>query len=89
MNEEQKKCLIDAMMILEVAFFDGGPENWQADPLYREFSQGDMAAMAHGLIQFAHSGYANLDYEKAKMLVANTKARMAIEDAQESSRRDQ
>lgn len=89
MNEEQKKCLIDAMMILEVAFFDGGPENWQSDPLYREFSQADMAAMAHALIQFAHSGRECPDYYKAKILVANTKARMVIEDAQESARRDQ
>ena len=83
---EEKKCLIDAMMLLEIAFFDGGSSDWKNDPVFGGKSEIEMAAMAHALIQFAHCRAITDEYKKAKVLVARIAARLAIEDAQDSVR---
>ena len=84
-DKENKQCLIEAMMLLEIAFM-GGNDDWKSDLLYGGHDEFDMASFAHGLIQFAHSGYKNEDFMKAKVLVSRISARLAIEGAKESSR---
>ena len=66
---EENKCLIDAMMLLEIAFFDGGSDDWKNDPVFGGKSEIDLAAMSHALIQFAHCGAITDEYKKAKVLV--------------------
>lgn len=85
MSDENKSCLIEAMMLLEIAFM-GGNDDWKSDLLYGGHDEFDMASFAHGLIQFAHSGFKNEDFMKAKVLVSRISARLAIEDAQQSAR---
>lgn len=85
MNENQKNCLLEAMMLLEIAFM-GGASDWKNDVLFSGLDESDIGAFAHGLIQCADTDYKNEDYHKAKELVAKIKARMAIQDAQDSSR---
>lgn len=73
-------------MLLEIAFMDGGRADWKNDPVFHGASDFDLAAMAHGLVQFAFSGHANSDYKNGKILVSKIAAALAIEDAKDSAR---
>ena len=86
MTEEQKQCLREAMMLLEIAFF-GGNDNWKEEDIFRDIDEAEMAAYVHGLIQYVHHGYKNDDYELAKAMCALISSQIIIEDVMQMSRK--
>lgn len=85
MVSEKDKHLIDAMMLLEIAFM-GGSDDWKKDKVFNGLDHDEMACFAHSLIQFALNGYRHQGYMAAIDLIARIQADCAVKDAIERAK---